>query len=206
MCGVIGAVINQANKTQAELLSNLFVESRVRGLHSFGWAVNNQEGVQVFHDTLLTMIDEVTKLVHPCLFLGHCRYSTSGDTPQPLNISGVQLAFNGNIHMGTKEEIEKHFLIDMITDNDGEVFAQAVIAEHCDLVQLISNPAISFAGVWLYKHKLWALRNERRPLYWSTDNYGNIYIASTEDIFVRAGFTNSIRLFSPNKIRIMGDL
>ena len=56
-----------------------------------------------------------------------------------------------------------------------------------DFIEGISG---SFAGVWLSHSTLYAGRNSRRPL-WACKEYGAIWIASTKDIFMRAGFTNN---------------
>jgi glutamine phosphoribosylpyrophosphate amidotransferase len=208
MCGVIGAILRDGDMEAKNFLQDVIYESRVRGLDSFGHAICTKFERKVSHGTLSTMINEAGKSVHPCLFLGHCRYSTSGATPQPLAISSIPnmiFAFNGNIHMGTKEEMEQHFKIKMDTDNDGEVFMR--LGQYSGMVDFIKNPAISFAGVWIENNMLFALRNEHRPL-WRCDLAGkNVFIASTADIFYRAG-ADALMLepIEPNKVFCLGAL
>jgi glutamine phosphoribosylpyrophosphate amidotransferase len=187
MCGVIGAILRDGDMEAKNFLQDIIQESRVRGLHSFGCAICTKDALKISHETLPAMITEASKLVHPCLFLGHCRYSTSGLTPQPLFLPAypkMVFAFNGNIHMGTKTEMEKHFGFKMDTDNDGEVFMRL---NPMDRINFISQPSVSFAGIWIEQRKMYVLRNERRPLWRCDMAEGNVFYASTADIFFRAG-------------------
>jgi glucosamine 6-phosphate synthetase-like amidotransferase/phosphosugar isomerase protein len=60
-----------------------------------------------------------------------------------------------------------------------------------DPLLFINNITGSFAGVWLDNYDdgslLYAARNPRRPL-WRSTQYGAVWVASTLDIFLRAGF------------------
>lgn len=160
MCGIIG----WKGKISELVIDKLIEQSEVRGMHHVGEIRERNSG------------------------LIHCRYITSGETNQPLFVPTTWLVFNGVIDMGTKKEIEKRWKIKMKTDNDGEIFLQLCKA-HVDMMRLISDPAVSFAGIMLdYNGKLKAIRNERRPLWmWKKDR--TVILASTKDILVRSGLS-----------------
>lgn len=158
MCGVVAAI----GKIDERLFKLLLEESEIRGIHSVRQKQVGQN----------------------CL-IGHTRYSTSGNVAQPLTIGKRTIAFNGVVSMASKKEMEKLFKIKMLTDNDGEVLLKSYDT-YFDLINFINRPTVSFAGVILEGKKLIAVRNERRPL-WKAKHKGCDYIASTKDIFLRAG-------------------
>ena len=75
MCSVIG-FFGRYNK---ELLTKVFFNSRIRGLHAFGYAYYNEQDLQVKkfldYDNFVASINEDK----PNKFIAHFRYSTSGD-------------------------------------------------------------------------------------------------------------------------------
>jgi glutamine phosphoribosylpyrophosphate amidotransferase len=191
MCAVIG-YCGLGGAVAAEALSRLFHQSKIRGLHAFGLAYdadgailcrkfNNLQMAQAeLRGVALRFEDKQLKLI------AHCRYSTSGDwreaaNNQPIAIDDVALAFNGVIHMGTRQEWGRKYNFNPVTDNDGEVFVRKVL-DQADWQGWVRDGEFSFAGVMLYDGALIALRNKHRPLYRAGD-----YIASTADIFKRAG-------------------
>ena len=186
MCAIYGGCIRKVNDRCIKLLSNLFIQSIVRGQKSFGFSLfhpdfdlycDNNAG----YEEVLRVIDSIPE---GALFIGHCRYSTSGDTGQPITRGEITLAFNGNIHMGTKEEMESYFDLKLITDNDGEVFLiKYLTGEH---IQLINDPSVSFFGAWIKHNGLFLMRNERRPGYIYREE-DNTFFCSTRDILWRAG-------------------
>lgn len=177
MCGVIGYLPGDPSQldedVQETMFERLMLESRVRGTHAFGIYTRCSGD---FFCARSHILDEVIKHFcpsHPAI--AHCRYSTSGDWQnldncQPIVVEspdGVTraLAFNGIVHMGTREEFEAAFGVRCDSDNDGEVFLrmlenyglvpcaggtevmeprEAIAAT--DIVQALSG---SFAGVWL---------------------------------------------------------
>ena len=179
---------------------SLHRESKIRGLHAFGYFCqwkdrgemkSRTSGWRKAHSlgelagTLYSMSNR-----WPEMYIGHNRYSTSGDwrdhkNNQPLIAGGKALVFNGVIHMGTKEQMEAEFNISLATDNDGEVFLRhSIVDSPAKFVEGISG---SFAGVWIEPEtgEICALRNERRPL-WAVVQDGYVAVASTRDIVERA--------------------
>lgn len=170
MCGVVGHI-----GSVTSMIDKLVYESNVRGLHNTG------------------------KKEFPGAGVYHQRYCTSGETNQPLHVDNRWLVFNGVINMGTKEEMEKEYGIEMETDNDGEVILRLCKTPQ-EAVKFLRDPKITFAGLWIEDGLLTAIRNEGRPL-WMTKSFYNPIIASTADIFKRSGFQlGTIEPLEPFKI------
>lgn len=189
MCAVIGAVVRHIDNDCKSKLWKVFQESKIRGIQSFGFvSLNNitRKVLRTLKDSQIeSAIDQITD---KSLVIMHCRYSTSGNIGQPVSRFGYDLVFNGNINMGTKEELERAYNLQLITDNDGEVFLHKMLF-HNEL-KLLSAPTTSFFGLVLNLHNksMWAYRNEKRPGYLYYNNKYTV-VASTKDILYRAGLT-----------------
>lgn len=167
MCGVVGYV----GSVNPELVQRVIEESKVRGLHFFGYANTKELGNMQKKDAVIY----------------HTRYCTSGKDHQPIfhNNGKSALVMNGVIHMGTKKEMEKRFNITMTTDNDAEVLLQYLDSySFADLC--VMWPKASIAALVLTSKKLIAMRNESRPL-WVIEKGKSVLVASTQDILRRAG-------------------
>jgi asparagine synthetase B (glutamine-hydrolysing) len=191
MCGIIGYRPLTDDPDQKGAFASLFKESAIRGLHAFG--IGTSESVKRSHNT-----QDIIDAFNPDLTtVAHARYCTSGDwhtleNNQPIVVDDIILAFNGVIHMGSKEEFEKAFNVKCDSDNDGEVFLRRMIGGET-AEAFLSRISGSFAGVWLRNGKLWAGRNARRPL-WKCQSYGALWYGSTRDVFLRAGFPLPVEL------------
>jgi len=201
MCSVIGyqpgSVIS--SDVASGVFARLMMEGRARGMHAYGLA----HRLRVMRST---DVREVIRAFNPeQAVIAHCRYSTSGDwqdmsNNQPIVVGANALVFNGVIHMGTREEMEREFGVTLSTYNDGEVFlrlmerAQNEMTVHStELIHLavpemiVKSLAGSFAGLVLQPFgRIIAIRNERRPL-WRAEAGGATWFASTQDILHRAG-------------------
>lgn len=187
---MIGYSCDNPLTRHAGLLQALFYESRVRGLHAFGFSVWNGNDVSTrrFLD-IKRCVAEIPQ--GKTRLIGHCRYSTSGDyqdiaNNQPLQIGHAAMAFNGVISMATKEENEREYGRQYETDNDGEIFLDK-LTRNDGWEEFVARGKFSFAGLVLKDNKIIALRNKNRPLY-RVDSDGATFFASTRDIFKRAGF------------------
>jgi glutamine phosphoribosylpyrophosphate amidotransferase len=181
MCGVVAYI----GKVDQELIDRLVHESLVRGTHFTGRMVSEALEPRSMRGYKVGII--------------HTRYSTSGETNQPLKVKGNVLAFNGVIHMGTKKEMEKEFKIKMTTDNDGEIILQTCKTPE-KVLDFISFNHCSFAGVMLFGGRFVAMRNQYRPLWMHKARGSGIIIASTKDIFLRSGVKTSLTELKPLKI------
>jgi glutamine phosphoribosylpyrophosphate amidotransferase len=181
MCSVIGFK-GTYNKN---LLDKIYKESRIRGIHAFGFSHYNNGILEtqkfLNFDTFVNKLHELA----PSLFIAHFRYSTSGDfnvmeNNQPINFEDKSIVFNGVISQKNKTEIEKEFGVKMDIDNDGYVLIQKF--KHKTFVL---KDDITFSMIGLDNGKLIALRNKKRPLYFNEDS--NVIICSTRDIMKRSG-------------------
>lgn len=217
MCGVIGFSTRDLADDDVLLLRELFLESRIRGLHAFGFSVEirtpNAVGWQrsTFKssslDETLENIEGLSAWEGSGLrFVGHTRYSTSGppenvENNQPLVKGNVALAFNGVLDQRSKEERERSYGRSFETDNDGELFIDRVQAARNlgktwdeSAEEALAATTGSFAGVFLGgKGFLVAIRNEARPL-----RRAGSFLFSTADIGRRA-LGNEGELLEPGR-------
>ena len=182
MCAIVGFMSKKPTLEAIETLKRVFIESKIRGMHSYGFASVHKGLLDSFKaNTLLPVLQEIQM---PTALIGHCRYSTSGDytvmaNNQPLVHNGEYLVFNGVIDMRTKSEMEKAYGITMTCENDGEIMLQSQ-----DRLGLLRRN-ISFAGLFLNKDSITFMRNPARPAYIGY-KHDSLYIASTKDILKRA--------------------
>ncbi len=156
MCGIVGYIGNDLGLIQA-----VVEESKIRGLHNLGHR----------------------QLVGAGIY--HTRYCTSGKDNQPIVKPLRSLVMNGVISMGTKAEMEKEYDVKMTTDNDAELLS--IYWNHSDFDEICKLwPWASMAALILKEDQLFAMRNEKRPL-WMIEKGKSVLLASTQDIFKRAG-------------------
>ena len=181
MCAIIGFISKNPNAEAILTLKRLFIESKIRGMHAYGYAAIEGKPQVQKSNQLKPLLDSIGK---PTALIGHCRYSTSGDyldmkNNQPIQYKDEFLAFNGVIDMRTKPEMEKAYGITMSCDNDGEIILQD--QERLDFI----NKNITFAGIFLNNKEMTFMRNLSRPAY-IAHKHDAIYIGSTADIMKRA--------------------
>jgi len=205
VCGIIGIYTEDYNEQVSRLLYQLAMESSIRGLHAFGWAyyssnkiiTNKQFGLPELVD--LREIDKQhLKLIY------HNRYSTSGDwkmmgNNQPITINNdISVAMNGVITMAPPEEWAKKYELEFSTENDTEIFAR-FLEIGGDPEEFVAHMKGSFAAVFLWKGKLWALRNNRRPLHWF-EHKNSVFVVSTQNIINRSVYGVKSYIVKPNKL------
>lgn len=197
MCGVIGMLSKTPSKIAVQRFAWLMAESRVRGMHAFGFAWGSLlggqarlEGSEVWWK-LGDALNAINALVAnpPHWMMGLARYSTSGDwrvpeNNQPVLVGEHALVFNGVISQASKPEMEREFGVSLLADNDGEILLRK-LEQGFEPVKLIDQPSVSFAGIYLWQHRLEVLRNARRPLYVFSCGEAK-FAASTRDIIKRA--------------------
>lgn len=196
MCGIIGFSCKSPNEENIEILNKLIFQSKIRGLHSFGYSyLNDTLQTEKHHDINCVKPPMSNKIIY------HNRYSTSGDyknhaNNQPIHNKEMSLVFNGVLDMGTKQEIESKYNIKMQNDNDGEIILNTC-GTNIDLIQkFVTETTGSFAGMILTNsNKLLAIRNTKRPL-WQLNHLNCVYLASTKDIFKRVN-----KAFEPTQLK-----
>jgi glutamine phosphoribosylpyrophosphate amidotransferase len=198
VCGVIGFVgRGNFGRETRQLLCGLFEHSVVRGMHAYGMAYGQVGKPLTVRKSFC--VEDICSLIAEEPFnavLAHTRYSTSGDwrvleNNQPVCSGDDLLVFNGVVRMCPKAEYEKEFQEGYATDNDGEIILKLLCVGGKPaldkLGELLSSQNVSYAGVHYIGGKIFALRNENRPL-WFSHFGGGYFVASTKDIFVRSGF------------------
>lgn len=204
MCGVIGYQSDHPRAAHLQTLRRLFLESKIRGLHAFGfaatWRGQNDRWMVVKDLDLRTVLAKLRAIPlgdWPLSVIGHCRYSTSGDYRDPLNnqpitLDGMAFAFNGVLDMREKHQYETAYGRTYTTGNDGEIFMRHVL-DGGDPVEFACRTG-SLAACYLYHGEAYALRNNYRPLWYATGS-GTTWVASTVDILRRAvGRTPALEL------------
>lgn len=199
MCSVIG----YSGKFNKELVSKLLYNSRIRGLHAFGYAYvvdNNKVAVHKFTD-----YDEFYNHLldtAPSTFIAHFRYSTSGDFTNPENNQPIvkdtqqgttAIVFNGVISQKSKEAMEQEFGVVIPAENDGYILIEKYNDEDFN-----KRNDVSYACVGISNGELFFTRNEYRPLYLSLSEHDDYVIigASTNDILKRSGIDNGFLMES----------
>jgi glutamine phosphoribosylpyrophosphate amidotransferase len=195
MCAIIGFT----GSFDDDVITKVLYNSRIRGLHAFGYAFYDSNGSMRIRK-FLDYNHFVENLLQdrPNTFIAHFRYSTSGDymieeNNQPLQYGDFVFAFNGVISQKTKAEMESDTGITLPSDNDGYILAHNI--NMGDKLNWLSSSSISYALVGLKNGKLVSIRNKMRPMYLSVqENYS--IIVSTKDIFKRSGI-NSYKEIQP---------
>jgi len=186
MCGVVGFSCNNPVEDNYLILHKLIMQSKIRGLHSFGYSYYDTEIItKKYHNINDIKLPKANKIIF------HNRYSTSGDykkhiNNQPIHLNKMSLVFNGVLDMRKKEHIEEQYNIKMETENDGEIIIKVCGNNPDKIKDFVSNTQYgSFAGLILTgNNKLLAIRNRFRPL-WKLRYNNALYYASTQDIFKR---------------------
>jgi glutamine phosphoribosylpyrophosphate amidotransferase len=201
MCGVIGAVLQNPTKQDFALLRNVFVESKIRGMHATGmsflprWSTGIEtikEAIpadkfvekHLHDDNLRDMVSEDGNLY----LIGHCRYSTSDlEYNQPMVGVSKSIVHNGVITQELPENWKDKYGYDCITKNDSEL-----VLHSQDPLREFNH--MSMGVVELHKErKIRFYRNGKRPLYLTNIDNGCI-ITSTADIALRAGCGDAIEV------------
>ena len=182
MCAIVGFIGKNPNEKALLTLKRLFIESKIRGMHAYGYAATEGKSLYINKGNLLKPVLDSIK--QPNALIGHCRYSTSGDykdmnNNQPIRHKNEYMVFNGVIDMRTKAEMEQAHKITMNCDNDGEIMLQST-----NRTGLLKQE-ISFAGIFLSNNTIQFMRNENRPAYIGY-KHDCVYIGSTKNIMQRA--------------------
>lgn len=205
MCAVIGAALKSPTPEQLELVRNVFLESRIRGMHATGLSyvsngkvVTLKEPVPSNEFTPLSDMEQFINEDGNLYLIGHCRYSTSDlRYNQPMQINDkVSIVHNGVISQELPENWKELYGYTTETQNDSELINHTLDAGLNPLTEWADS---SMAIIELHSDGLmnW-YRNGKRPLYKTTLDNGFI-ITSTKDIVKRAG----IRI-EPNRVSYAG--
>jgi glutamine phosphoribosylpyrophosphate amidotransferase len=205
MCAVIGALLRSPTTDQLDKVRNVFLESRIRGMHATGLSyvkngkvVTLKEAVPASVFSPLSNMEQLLNEDGNLYLIGHCRYSTSDlRYNQPMQINDkVSIVHNGVISQELPENWEELYGYRTQTQNDSELINHTLDAGLNPLTEWADS---SMAIIELHSDGLmnW-YRNGKRPLYKTTLDNGLI-ITSTKDIVKRAGIT-----IEPNRVSYAG--
>ena len=189
MCGIVAYKAKEKTSEHIDVLLKLIYESKIRGLHSFGYSYFEHSIMTTIKTfTLPTDLELFTKSSSK-EFIYHNRYSTSGDwhteiNGQPITHRDISIAMNGVVSMKPRNEYEKEYNIKCFTDNDSEIFLQLLLQgkDPEEIIHLIKG---SCAVVWLDGKSVYAIINSHIPLHYFY-KYEAMFICSTSDIARRA--------------------
>lgn len=198
MCSVLGFYSKQQSDDDLLQLEQIWTESKIRGLHSFGYTIKKQGKLLTRKEHNLFQIMEAMKDDWPFAeMIGHCRYSTSGDwqnhdNNQPIFLGDSSLVFNGVVSMKTKEQYQLEYGREYATENDGEIVLRKFLDGE-NVEQFISKAKFSFAGAILTERDFKIIRNKNRPLWFAKRNK-SLFLSSTKDILIRSGLENTVEV------------
>lgn len=195
MCAVIGAALKSPTPEQLELVRNVFLESRIRGMHATGLSYVSNGKVVTLKEPVpspeFTPLSDMEQFINEdgnLYLIGHCRYSTSDlRYNQPIQINEkVSIVHNGVISQELPENWKDLYGYETETHNDTELINHTLEAGLNPLTEWADS---SMAVIELHSDgmMIW-YRNGKRPLYKTVLENGNI-ITSTKDIVKRAGIT-----------------
>jgi len=191
VCAVLGYYSLNPTLEDRDTLVRLWQESKIRGLHAFGFASGDDGEFRCTKVLRIKEIIENTNNLWPFTrLLGHCRYSTSGDyremeNNQPVLLQDQALVFNGIVSMKSRSEYEAEFKKSYATENDGEIVLRKYLDGE-DWEGFVSKGKFSFAGGIFNKTDFLILRNKNRPLYFAYRGQ-SVFIGSTRNILERSG-------------------
>jgi glutamine phosphoribosylpyrophosphate amidotransferase len=190
MCSIIGWNGNFDD----EVVESLCYNSRIRGLHSFGYSYAYNGNIEskkfLDYDAFVNSL----KSDKPNKFIAHFRYSTSGDyqdqnNNQPITRDSLSMVFNGVLDMRTKQEMQEAYNTKMLTDNDGELAIIHKLQSDDSFIEFVKNK--SFAGAFIDSSgDIKVFRNINRPSHIG-EYKGAKVLASTKDILKRSGVSNT---------------
>ena len=202
MCGIIGFFSETKDKKEIAMLKKVVMETKIRGLHSFGTAYFKNVKIKVIKDFELNFNNLFEDFINSKSkrIIFHCRYSTSGDyhkhkNNQPIKVGKVAIAMNGIVSMEKKKKYEKEFDVECKSGNDAEI----ILRKDMKYLEFLNEyNDVSFAGIFLRKNKIVGLRNNKRPMY-KFKYRESKFIVSTKDIAVRSGI-DSAKVVKPFKL------
>ncbi len=201
MCAVIGAVLNNPNIIDFDLLLKVFIESKIRGLHATGlsYIKNNRvitEKLPIPADQFPFDFPEYVNEDGNLYLVGHCRYSTSDlQFNQPISNDNFSVVHNGVITQELPEHWKELYGYDCTTRNDTELLLHT-LEDNKSSLEVWQNSSLAVCE--LYKDKtLRFYRNGKRPLYSAQLSNGWL-VTSTENIPNRAGVNASSSIIDVN--------
>lgn len=221
-CGVIGIFNNDELNLPKEMYYGLFALQH-RGQESCGMAVSNNGIVNAYKDMgLVNEVFDDHKIaeLQGQIGIGHCRYSTSGNSDaknaEPLTMSFVKgtlaIAHNGNLPLADevrKKLMEEHGAV-FHTNTDSEIFAYLIAKKEVEthLLEVAIRQATdlvsgAYALLVMSPKKLVGIRDPfgLKPL--CLGKKGNSYILASESCAIESIGGTFIRDIEPGELIVI---
>lgn len=194
MCGIVGVSLNNVTERDIELVTNVLLETQIRGKHASGIAWFNGTELNTIKEPIpiSELLDKVrvSDLVYDdkLSFIAHIRYSTSNlEYNQPIGDNEFSIVHNGVVTQRDPEFWEEDHGYICSTKNDSELLFHCLKHEENIDIKFpnasYSLLSINSSGV------IQNFRNGLRP-QWESKQENGIIFASTFDILKRAGANN----------------
>ena len=200
MCAVIGASLVSPSNQDLDLVRDVFLESRIRGLHATGVSYVKQGKVATLIKPVpapdffsLVEMEQFVNEDGNLYLIGHCRYSTSDlRFNQPIQTNpDLAIVHNGVVTQELPHNWEYLYGYQTETANDSELINRTLEA---GLNPQDIGADSSLSVIELRSDKsMKAYRNGKRPLYRTQMHNGTIF-TSTKDIAIRAGLPDNQEL------------
>lgn len=199
MCAVVGCYLQNPNSDDFDLVSNVLLESSIRGLHATGVSWVRDGKIHTHIEKLPAKgflrnfdIEKTLNEDGNLYMVGHCRYSTSDlNYNQPLYNDNISIVHNGVVSQEMPENWERIYGYKCSTRNDSELILHTLESKKSPLSEFSEA---SMAVIELYNDKkIRFYRNGKRPIYFTSVKNGSI-IMSTKNIAIRA------KLESPKEV------
>lgn len=190
MCGVIGYLAPNVTLKDLDNLTTLLEESQVRGRHSTGvsYILEGEIKTVIEKDCASVFISRRMREINADLWregsirlIGHTRYATSGETPQPIHLHDISLAMNGVISQADPSTWGHGYT----TDNDAEILQRELLCGGHAFQRDFENASIAACALY-HDGRLLAFRNGRRPLWRAQLRAETVVFSSTAQILARA--------------------
>jgi len=187
MCGIIAIKTDSFNNESLILLKQLFIESKIRGLHATGISLINNGKLKTIKkplsaDKFINKVPLEKLLGKELSLIGHTRYSTSDiEFNQPIANDVESIVHNGVITQETANNWSNKYNMTFKTKNDTEILFNTL---------LNNNDPYSLTGATMgvirlnNKNEMYCFRNGERPMWKATYN-NSLFISSTKDILDR---------------------
>lgn len=200
MCGIVGAIFTNVTDSLIDDLSELIIESSIRGLHATGISFYQRGNIHTISEPVPARMFLKNRDLHDCIdeygnlaLIAHCRYSTSDLAyNQPLATESFSLVHNGVITQELPENWQAKYEYVTKTKNDTELLMRSML-DGDDIYATWPDSSMAFITLNASTDGPYLTfgRNGKRPIYYANktyrgDNAIGKFIVSTKNIAKRA--------------------
>lgn len=213
ICGIVGYIANRRNgfnMNEVKAVKDMLYINALRGNDSTGvFYVNNQSEVQIHKevgDSSSFLKTKEWDSTEKELFrkgqaiVGHCRASTRGAktdaNAHPFNVDNKIVLVHNGTYNGSHDTLAK-------TEVDSHAIAH-VLAEGTDIAESLRRVNAAYALVWYNTETkmLYAVRNDKRPLFFAQLEDGSMMFASEIGFLYTAAWRNDLKIHKDYPIQL----